>query len=293
MFYKFGEYMDLHIHSVYSDGKLTIPEILTKAQEAGLDRISITDHNTIDAYNFINAIDPKQYFSGEIVTGAEINVVVENNLLECLIYNFDIEKIKDADFLDKEWRENKARLIAHELGKKARRMGLTISDEYFKQPLYNTGFSEFYDELNSHSQNHKFLVKHKLLTKRDFFRNGFSVSHGIFSIDLSKYYITIEELKPIVNACGGTMVLAHPFGVYKIRKPKALIKRLAKNNLVDGFECIHYQINLSQTKFLTKLCNKYGLVKTAGSDFHKAHHVLGYSYMSNLKTIIDNKFHFA
>ena len=139
------------------------------------------------------------------------------------------------------------------------------------------------------------MAANNLLRKRDFFRNGFSIAEGIFSIDLSKFFVTLSELKKVVNDCGGVMVLAHPFGVYNIKRPKKLYKHLAKNHLVDGFECIHYQVNLKQTKFLLKLCDKYNLIKTAGSDFHRDNHILEYSFMSNLKTIIDynNKLHFV
>lgn len=35
----------LHIHTVHSDGTLTVPEISARAREAGLDFIAITDHN--------------------------------------------------------------------------------------------------------------------------------------------------------------------------------------------------------------------------------------------------------
>lgn len=295
MFYTPGEEMDLHIHTVFSDGTLTVPQILQRAEEANLTTISITDHNTIDAYSFLKTINPKQYFSGKIVNGAEINVVVENNLLECLIYDFDIKKIAKSNFLSKTWREENAKKIAMELYNKALSMNLKISESFIKQEKFNTGFMDFYNEINSHKENQKFLAKNNLLRKRDFFRNGFSVADGIFSIDLSKYFVTLSELKKVVNECGGVMVLAHPFGVYNIKHPKKLYKKLAREHLVDGFECIHYQVNLKQTKFLLKLCDKYNLVKTAGSDFHRENHILEYSFMSNLKTIIDvnNKLHFV
>lgn len=47
-------YIDFHIHSTYSaDGKQTIKEILKNAQEKKFDIISITDHDTLDAYDEI------------------------------------------------------------------------------------------------------------------------------------------------------------------------------------------------------------------------------------------------
>src|SRR5215471_4031578 len=41
---------DCHVHSVYSDGKLTPEQLATGARAAGLDFIATTEHNTADAH---------------------------------------------------------------------------------------------------------------------------------------------------------------------------------------------------------------------------------------------------
>lgn len=38
---------DMHIHSTVSDGSFTIPELISRAKENGLDAIVITDHDTL------------------------------------------------------------------------------------------------------------------------------------------------------------------------------------------------------------------------------------------------------
>ena len=38
---------DLHVHSVYSDGRYTPEEICNRAFEYGVELISITDHDTL------------------------------------------------------------------------------------------------------------------------------------------------------------------------------------------------------------------------------------------------------
>ena len=45
------ERIDLHIHTTCSDGVLSPKEIIDKAIQNGVSIISITDHDTIDAYN--------------------------------------------------------------------------------------------------------------------------------------------------------------------------------------------------------------------------------------------------
>ena len=39
---------DLHMHTTYSDGKLTPEELVAKAKEAGLTYMAITDHDTVE-----------------------------------------------------------------------------------------------------------------------------------------------------------------------------------------------------------------------------------------------------
>ena len=43
----------LHVHTVHSDGKLTVDEVSRLAREAGLDFLAITDHN-----NTVHQVDP-------------------------------------------------------------------------------------------------------------------------------------------------------------------------------------------------------------------------------------------
>ena len=42
---------DLHLHTNHSDGRLSVSELLSKAEKAKLTTISITDHNTVGAYS--------------------------------------------------------------------------------------------------------------------------------------------------------------------------------------------------------------------------------------------------
>lgn len=42
--------IDLHLHTVHSDGTDTVKELLENAENKKLDFISITDHNSVGAY---------------------------------------------------------------------------------------------------------------------------------------------------------------------------------------------------------------------------------------------------
>ena len=59
--------IDLHMHSTYSDGSESCTSILKKCQEKKLDYISITDHNTALAYEELEKINIKDFYSGKII----------------------------------------------------------------------------------------------------------------------------------------------------------------------------------------------------------------------------------
>lgn len=64
---------DLHVHSVYSDGRLKPAELAAAARAAGLDFIATTDHNTTAAHWVWReaAGDDLLVILGEEVTAAE------------------------------------------------------------------------------------------------------------------------------------------------------------------------------------------------------------------------------
>ena len=65
--------IDLHMHTHYSDGSENCVTVLNKCQEKNLDYISITDHNTAEAYNELENLDISKHFNGKIIPGIELN----------------------------------------------------------------------------------------------------------------------------------------------------------------------------------------------------------------------------
>ena len=61
--------IDLHTHTKYSDGTWSVEKLLQEAENLKLGIISITDHDTLKAYNKLNTIDYKSIYSGKIIPG--------------------------------------------------------------------------------------------------------------------------------------------------------------------------------------------------------------------------------
>ena len=54
--------IDLHIHTVHSDGLPTVKEVLKLAQDNKLDYIAFTDHDAVRAYEELQTFNYKEYF---------------------------------------------------------------------------------------------------------------------------------------------------------------------------------------------------------------------------------------
>lgn len=82
--------IDLHIHTTCSDGKLTPNQILDLAKQNKINAISITDHDSIDAYTKEFYSYAKKY-NIQIITGIEISTKINHKTFHVLGYNIDIK----------------------------------------------------------------------------------------------------------------------------------------------------------------------------------------------------------
>src|SRR5688572_4364963 len=67
---------DFHIHTESSDGLHAARDVMRRAGEAGLRAISITDHDTVDAYREIGASPPAGAAWPTLLPGAEASTRV-------------------------------------------------------------------------------------------------------------------------------------------------------------------------------------------------------------------------
>jgi len=93
--------VDLHIHTVYSDGRGTIDAILARAEQRGLDGIAVTDHGTIAGALEAKAVSRKLL----VIPGCEVTtdfghllaLGVESPLPSKLEYMEALERIRSLN----------------------------------------------------------------------------------------------------------------------------------------------------------------------------------------------------
>jgi hypothetical protein len=68
--------VDLHLHSHFShDGRSSLEELIARCQECGLDRIALTDHNTVEGAIKLAQMAPELAIVGEEVKTLEGEVI--------------------------------------------------------------------------------------------------------------------------------------------------------------------------------------------------------------------------
>lgn len=97
--------VDLHCHSLHSDGTLTPEQIAQNLYNAGVQYAALTDHNTLAGLlAFRQALS--QYGIGYI-SGIEITTEHKNQVIHLLAYGFDVDNIKLNSLLNKKEYKNR------------------------------------------------------------------------------------------------------------------------------------------------------------------------------------------
>jgi len=260
--------IDLHMHTIYSDGSNTVKDILRMCEAKKIKCISITDHDTCKQYED-EAIRNNKYFSGKIIKGAELRASFENRRIEILAYNINPEVLNK--WLEKYYTPEKIRekqkMIYEELLKIFDEQGIVYNKDDIPKPKV-TEFIEklIYKEAIKHKENSQ-LIEEFTETYRNFFRNGIANPQ-------SRYYLKpygVPEYKEVIESiheAGGKAFLAHPYE-YQIDDTIAFIDRLMKETKLDGIECFHPSSEREgRSNMLIEYAKNNNLYISGGSDYH-------------------------
>lgn len=240
---------DLHIHTTASDGKLTPKQIVELAQERELELISITDHDTIGGYEEAKTEGLKRGI--EVIPGVEITSDFKDEECHILAYCFDLNDSNMLSFL------NDQSLIRVERAQK------------IIKKLNKLGFDITFDEVRAMAGKGVIARPHiaAVLVEKGYvanYREAFIRYLGNHAPAYYKCkYKSVEEIISIVHDAGGVVILAHPGTHYSDHDLHEFIEMG-----IDGFEYIHPSHNYLLQKKYERLADKYGLLKTGGSDFH-------------------------
>lgn len=256
---------DLHCHTTCSDGSDHPLALLQLAKQAGLQGLSITDHDTFDAYTpelFTEAAN----LGIRLLPGIEISSELEDISVHILGYGYDIHSTELKEFLVlmQKRRGERNRAILKKLADRK----LPISEEELK------AFATHRTIGRPHIA--QIMVKKGYVrTIRDAFEHylregGLCYAPGI------KY--TPREVIDEIHKAKGKAVLAHP---HFFKKGSFLRKLL--DLPFDGLECYYSRLAKVLEVPWLKIAKERSLIATGGSDYHgelKPHISLGCSWVN-------------
>ncbi|MBA4715098.1 MAG: PHP domain-containing protein [Dehalococcoidia bacterium] len=240
---------DLHTHTNFSDGELSPSEILNEALVKKIKYLSITDHDTLTGYKKAKKIVSSSYYNQiTLIPGVEISTSFEGSYIHTLGYFFDDnnKELNETLKLLQIRRNEFAKNVLNFLNQK----GFEIS---WGDILTNVNGSLGRLHI-AYAMKNKGIVK-KVSDAFDKYLNPFKENY-----EKEFEFNTIDIIK-LINSAGGVCSIAHP---HTVNNAENLIQKLVKNGLTG--------IEIVKNKEIFKTDEEYlnlGLVKTAGSDFHK------------------------
>lgn len=263
--------VDMHIHTLYSDGDKSIEEVLRKCETKKLEYISITDHNTCKGYE--DNIFKQNIFTGKIVMGAEMNAYIGEKRIEFLAYNIKHPEIINEwsnKFYSKEILEQRFNRDKNKIIDICNKNGLTYNLNNIKKDIPVTDFFVvyMYYELIKYKEN---LDKMGSCANsfNDFRRNGLSNPESIFYMgEDNSPKPMYKDVANVIHDAGGLVFLAHPFE-YKFEDTIGFINKLKNEIKLDGIECFHPSSEIdNRSCTLVEYAKKNNLYISGGSDFH-------------------------
>jgi 3',5'-nucleoside bisphosphate phosphatase len=244
--------VDLHIHTSFSDGTFSVPEIINIAFQKKLKAISITDHDCLDAYPF--AQQQGSQLGMEVIPGLELSSEINGVDIHVLGYFVDIfndpliQKLKEL----KQARYLRAEKIVENLN----RQGIDLRFE----TVLNIAGSAAIGRPHIAAA----LLKEELVYS---FREAFDKYIGYESAAyVRKLSIKPHDIFQLIRQAGGVPILAHP-GVTHVDDR---IPQFIKEGLL-GIEVFHSEHSPDQERHYMHFCKKNDLAFTGGSDFHNNH----------------------
>lgn len=246
--------IDLHTHSLKSDGSFTPKDLITRAAELGLKAIALTDHDTVDGLD--DALAAASSFGIAFVPGVELEIEYQGGEFHMLGLGL---KKWHGDFYD--------RLV--ELKRIRLERNLKILDK-----IKNAGIPADLAEIEEIAGEDVIARPHfaKLLVRKgaayslqDAFNKYLDVGKPFYE---SKKNITEDEAISLIRKAGGYPVIAHPFSLKLSWEDMEKKFKELKSLGLSGIEAYYAAYSMKNCRRLGKLARKLGLVCSAGSDFH-------------------------
>lgn len=249
------KYIDLHTHSLKSDGSMTPSEVVAEAKKAGLAAIALSDHDTVDGVR--EAVEAGEKLGVEVVPAIEFSVQSKTET-HILGYFIDIE---NPDLL---------KMLKEVVDLRIERNHVTC------QRLNELGFEMTLDEVRALAPNNfvgrahfarVMMDKGYISTVKEGFDKYMSVGKYAYC---EKQRLTARDAIELIAKCGGISFLAHP---HLTKLPDDELKEFLvelKGYGLSGLEGYYTDYTPEMQEKYQSMAEELGLMISGGTDFHAA-----------------------
>ncbi|MDR3669645.1 MAG: PHP domain-containing protein [Holophaga sp.] len=249
--------IDLHSHSIFSDGTDTPEALALAADAAGLKALALTDHDTLAGLDRFMATQPR--VTTLLVPGIELSCRFMGRSLHMLGLFLDVHNpvLREGVAAMRRMRLERNQAMVQRL--QARGIAITMADLQAEAPT----------DLVSRTHFARVLVRQGAAgSPEDAFRRLIG--------DDGPCYVPFPELAPReavrwIRASGGVAVVAHPGRGFarSFRWDEAMLD--LKRHGVQGFEAYYPDYGPMEQAYFLALAEKLELVASGGSDYHGGH----------------------
>ena len=246
--------IDLHSHSLYSDGSDTPEKLVDKALQVGLSALALTDHDTVRGVK--HAAAAAEGTDLEIIPGVELSTFYKRGevhivglFVDCNNKGF-LEELGQICFI----REERNRKMCARLNI----MGVDID--------YDNLIEIYGSKTITRSHIADYMLNKGIIKER---REAFDKYIGSgCPAHIRWEKITAEHGIELIKSAGGVPILAHPVA-YKLTDAELeeLLIHLKKHGL-EGMEVFYSTNSKSFTDKSLHLARKHDLIISGGSDYH-------------------------
>lgn len=245
---------DLHLHSVFSDGRYTPEEVCIRAKNNGVQLISVTDHDSMNGEDEKRAMAKK--YGLYYLSGWEISAYEGVEKIHITGYNCQ-RKLAYLEFLKE--RVTTSVLRAEDSVKKLNAMGIAVTmDEVLANrtddtaPLHTMHISKAIEQKTGMPACQAY---------EDYLAPNMPASSLVGRP-------TPEQAINCIHECGGIACIAHPGRIQREFKERENLVRSLKKLGVDGIEVYYPTHTEKETRYFLGLAKELSLLVTGGSDTH-------------------------
>ena len=248
--------IDLHTHSLCSDGAQTPADVVRSAKEAGLSAIALSDHDCISGVQ--EAMDTGNALGVEVIPAVELSAQSDTEL-HILGYFVDIHNKKLQDTM---------------------RYALQVRDERQEETcrkLNEQGFAITMEEARAEAHGNPVLCRAhfaQIMVRKGYAESVKDAFNRFLSVGCYAYSnrqaLTGPEAVSLIRQAGGIAVAAHQ---HLIKKPDDELRQYLKELIpygLDGVEGYYTDYTPDMEQRYRTMAKELGLVISGGTDYHGA-----------------------